>query len=81
MGELKRRHGVSDSGYSEGLMYSLRHSISSALMTLAVNEYGFEPSKEYLSKCHLCFEIRRFLALEKGVESRELQPRGFYESS
>lgn len=51
------------------------HSISSALMILAVNEYGFEPSKEYLSKCHLCFEIRHFLALEKGLESRELQPR------
>jgi organic radical activating enzyme len=47
---------------------------------LAVSNYGFEPFREYLSKCDLCFEIRKYLVLQGGVSSRELQPKGFYEN-
>jgi hypothetical protein len=47
---------------------------------LAVSKYGFEASREYLSKCDLCFEIRKYLVLQVGVNSRELQPEGFYEN-
>ena len=47
---------------------------------LAVRKYGFKPSREYLSKCDLCFDIRKYLVLQVGENSRELQPKGFYEN-
>ena len=48
---------------------------------LAKSDYGFKPSREYLSKCELRFDIRYYLTLEIGVDSKELQPRGYYENS
>lgn len=50
-------------------------------LNLASNEYKFKPSREYLSKCDLCFDIRYFLVMQAGVNSRELQPRGYYENA
>ncbi|MGD8371533.1 MAG: radical SAM protein [Syntrophobacterales bacterium] len=50
------------------------------LFDIATTDYGFQPSKDYLSKCDLCFDIRRYLALEKNLESQELQPKGIYEN-
>lgn len=52
-----------------------------AFFDLAVGEFGFEPSDRYLSKCHLCFEIRSHLVLRKNAPFRELQPRGHYENA
>ncbi len=49
------------------------------LFKLAESDFGFTPSGSYLSKCDLCLDIRRFLVLEKRMESRELQPGQFYE--
>ena len=51
------------------------------LLEFVSNEYGFRPAKEYISKCHLCFEIRRYLVMGKGVKAKEFQPHGFYEES
>ena len=48
---------------------------------LATSAYGFQPSRDYMSKCDLCFEIRRYLVLERKIDSRELQPKGFYENA
>jgi hypothetical protein len=48
---------------------------------LAKREYGFKPSREYLSKCDLCFDIRYYLTMEMGVNSKELQPSGYYQNS
>jgi len=48
------------------------------LLDLAVQEHGFEPAEGYVSKCHLCQEIRRFLVLEKNTASPDLQPQEFY---
>jgi hypothetical protein len=39
---------------------------------------GFSPEDAYLSECHLCFAVRKFLVAEKGVVSWELQPEEFY---
>ena len=47
---------------------------------LAVRQYGFEPSREYLCKCDLCFDIRKYLVLQVEENSKELQPKGFYEN-
>lgn len=49
-----------------------------ALYRVAVEEYGFEPQAKYISKCHLCHDIRRFLVIEKGVGTNEFGPRQFY---
>ena len=51
------------------------------LFKFVSDEYGFTPAKGYISKCHLCFEIRRYLVMEKSVEAQEFQPRGFYEEN
>lgn len=47
-------------------------------LEMARRDFGFQEGDRYLSKCHLCTEIRQFLVLEKGIESRELGPAGFY---
>ena len=40
---------------------------------------GFTPSETgYASKCSLCYAIRRFLVVDKGINSKELQPVGHY---
>lgn len=45
----------------------------------AAEQYNFEISKDgYASKCDLCYAIRWFLAVEKELDSQELQPRGHY---
>ena len=50
-------------------------------LDLVTNDYGFRPSREYLSKCDLCFEIRYYLVMQLVVNTHELQPRGYYENS
>ena len=49
-------------------------------LELAKSKYGFNPKTEYLSKCHLCLEIRSFLIKERKVNSIELQPLEFYDN-
>jgi hypothetical protein len=57
-----------------------------ALVAYAAEVHGFPegglcsaPSKSaYGSKCEVCYEVRRFLVVDKGVDSRELAPRGHY---
>ena len=51
-----------------------------ALLEMAVTRFEFRPAERYLSKCHLCTTIRSWLVLEKNLESKELQPKGFYEN-
>ncbi|MGM0599222.1 MAG: radical SAM protein [Candidatus Rifleibacteriota bacterium] len=41
-------------------------------------EKGYRLEHEYLNKCHLCQDIRRFLLRERGYDTIELQPREFY---
>lgn len=40
-------------------------------------EFGYRERKGYVSKCHLCVDVRRHLAL--AGEFKELEPRAFYE--
>jgi hypothetical protein len=45
----------------------------------AAETYGFRASQPtYASKCELCYEIRRFLVVDQGIDSKELQPCGHY---
>jgi hypothetical protein len=50
------------------------------LLELAGRGHGFRAAARYLSKCHLCLDIRRFLVLERQLTYPELQPRAFYEN-
>ena len=48
------------------------------LFELAVREFGYKERKEgYISKCHLCLDIRRHIASTTD-EFKELQPREYY---
>jgi hypothetical protein len=40
-------------------------------------QFGYEEREGYISKCHLCLDIRRHLA--RWGEFKELRPRAFYE--
>lgn len=40
-------------------------------------EHGYQPQPGYVSKCHLCIDVRRHLA--RSGDFRELQPRAYYE--
>lgn len=56
----------------------LLHGGVNSLYRLATSKYNYLPKKEYLSKCHLCYDLRRFLVAERNVDSPDLQPREFY---
>jgi hypothetical protein len=50
-----------------------------AFVAYAAEAYGFKASKPaYPTKCELCYEVRRFLVVDQGIDSKELQPRGHY---
>jgi len=62
------------------ILHSLFHNGIKGFYDLVTGEYGFEPSKGYITKCHLCFDLRRYLVVSRGMNSRELQPKGIYEN-
>ncbi len=41
---------------------------------------GFNPGREYFSKCHLCFDIRQYMIKDKKLNSKELQPVEYYDN-
>lgn len=48
------------------------------LLRFARERHGFIPQRQYMSKCHLCLEIRTFLVNNTGDKYKELQPGQFY---
>ena len=50
------------------------------LLETATSKSGFNPQKKYFNKCHLCFDIRKYLVKEKRVNSKELQPAEYYDN-
>jgi len=64
---------LSDKPVLEALSTDIRR-----LYEMAVEGYGYKPrDRGYISRCHLCLDIRRHLALEVGG-FKELQPIEFY---
>lgn len=50
-----------------------------SLYKLATSQYNFKPKTDgYISKCHLCYELRKFLVVDNAIESPDLQPLDFY---
>jgi hypothetical protein len=60
------------------LLAQLHESGLNGLWAVA-REHGFQPAGTYLSKCHLCQDIRRYLVMDRELSFTELAPRGFYE--
>lgn len=42
-----------------------------------VKDTGFKPDPQYVSKCHLCFHMRKHMS-DRNAENHELQPEEFY---
>jgi len=55
--------------YSEGIR---------GLYSMASQRFNFTPNNSYISKCHLCLDIRKHMVINCGVKSVELQPEEFY---
>ena len=47
------------------------------LLEFGDQEFGYEEHEGYVSKCHLCLDVRKHIA-QKTDEFRELRPREFY---
>jgi organic radical activating enzyme len=48
------------------------------LLQIAVRKYHFIPQQEYISKCHLCYDIRAYLVKNQNINSPDLQPVELY---
>lgn len=48
------------------------------LASFATREYGYVLKETYVSKCDICYDIRKFLVIDKGIESGDLKPKGYY---
>lgn len=59
------------------IFYTLCNRGPFGLMELAIADFGFEPNKEYISKCDLCYSVRKHL--NKNGDFKELQPSDYYE--
>jgi hypothetical protein len=69
-------------------LYALMTGGIGALLAIAEEQYGFrhendsstasEVNDSYVSKCGLCYRIRRFLVVDRNVESPDLQPKQYY---
>lgn len=60
------------------IIHTLFHRGVKGLFEIVSSKYAFRPSDGYMSKCELCFDLRRHLVVDQGISSMELQPAGFY---
>jgi len=45
----------------------------------ALKHFNYKPAEDkFLNKCHLCFDIRKYLVQEKKIQSVELAPKEYY---
>ena len=47
------------------------------LLEFGVQQFGYKEHEGYISKCHLCLDVRKHIA-QKTDEFKELRPREFY---
>jgi hypothetical protein len=71
-------HEVSPEKYP--LVHTLFFGGIKGLFDHVSDEHGFKPSERYLSKCHLCLDLRRHLALDRKRAYTDLQPLAFYKN-
>jgi len=78
-------HEMWDEAFQEGVDLDERPILGSLVSGLgdlyayAEGNYSYSPNMDgYVSKCHLCLDIRKHLS-DEGCELKELSPRQFYE--
>jgi len=83
VGQVRPREAVALDELWRGFDYR-KHPIISVLVDQGpvgllsiAEELGYVGGRGYASKCHLCYELRRFL-YEKGVPGQQLGPGGCY---
>lgn len=77
--EVARLRDDFETGRFSPLIAILIDSGPYGLFTFARDQYGYKPLRRgYAGKCHLCVDVRRYLA--RTAEFEELKPRQFYES-
>ncbi len=48
----------------------------------AIKNYNYKPTEDkFLNKCHLCFDIRKYLVIEQDLGSPELSPKEYYKNA
>jgi hypothetical protein len=62
------------------LLTTLFNTGVQGLLDYAASGHGFQAAASYISKCHLCLEIRSYLAAQTQSRFPELQPLPFYEN-
>jgi len=80
LGDCRRLDALLEEGIDTDVYPILGYLMEEDMQGLLefASRFGFEENSEgYISKCHLCIDIRRHLAAERGF--RELQPTEFYE--
>jgi hypothetical protein len=60
------------------LLTALFNDGINGLYKLAKEKYSYQADRKFSSKCDLCGDIRSYLALNRKLNSRELQPQEFY---
>ncbi len=62
--------------------YPVIHALHSmgikGLLELAVSRYGFIPKENYIGKCDLCYDIRRYMVEDMKLDLPDLKPGGHY---
>lgn len=56
----------------------LRNEGINGIFKYVKSTYNFTPKDSYISKCHLCHDIRSFLVNAKNIDSPDLKPVEFY---
>ncbi len=59
-------------------LFLLMKKGTDGLLSHVQEKYGFTPEDSYVSKCQLCYSIRRYLVVEKNIHSADLQPEQYY---
>lgn len=66
----KEKYPIISYLYSDGIK---------GLFNFAKEKFNYKPLKQsYFSKCELCYEIRKYLVIDKNYNSIELQPKEHY---
>jgi MoaA/NifB/PqqE/SkfB family radical SAM enzyme len=79
LGDAKDLNSMREMDLEQKPILKLLVSDVEIFFEFAVHEFGYKEQKEgYISKCHLCLDIRRHIIRQDG-KFKELQPEEFYQ--
>ena len=61
------------------ILTTLMNKGINGLGDIVLKEYGFKPETNYISKCHLCLSICKYLKIDLKIPTKDLQVKKFYE--